>query len=281
MYNWAWVRTPLGQEASGGHSVRGHPHRSGFYFQEPHQVLPGKTQERSLWPRRRKGRESLWRGPEPSLEQKLLSKWDCPRAQSWRLSRPWGGIAPLQPFQPSSHWQGKDIHPSGEARVEFTAQGLATNREISSYDCRPLSSPRPMTIGQWCNNHDYRRQSCRIQGLCGETHREAQVQEAPDKGRRGTWSFWHLGPQQTSPGVLPTQMDMEPPINSLFIPVPITQYNTSCLQQGSKTLNISLSDGVYKEHRCNAQGPCNSVGKYRDLDHYCPCVPCEIIKYQC
>ena len=244
-----WVKKLLVAAVSGDfHTVLGFTSRS------PTRFSPGRPKKRSLWPWQRKGRESLWRGQEPSLEQKLLSRWDCARAQSWRLSQPGGGIAPLQPFQPSSHWEERDIHPSGEARLEFTAQGSATKREISSYDCRPLSSPRHMTIGQWCNNHDYRRQSCRIQGLCGETHREAQVQEAPDKDRRRTWNFWHLGPQQTSPGVLPTQMDMEPPINGLFIPVPITQYNTSCGERAPPLSKVMRQEAWHTQRRDQVSG---------------------------
>ena len=231
----------------------------GFTSRSPTRFSPGRPKKDPCGQGRGRGEQCLWRGPEPSLEQRLLSRWECAKAQSWRLSWPGGGVAPLQPFQPSSHWEGRDIHPSGEARVEFTAQGSTTKREISSYDCRPLSSPRPMITGRWCDNHDYRRQSCKIQWLCGEAHSDAQVQEAPDKGTRGTWSFWHPGRQQTSPRVHPTQMDMESPTNGLFIPVPITQCNTSCLQQGCKTVNIPLSDEVYKECRYNAQDPCNTV----------------------
>ena len=184
------MKTPLGQEASGGRSVRGHPHRSGFYLQEPHQVLPWENPRKILVAKAEEGDSSPCEGVQSLLLSKScslggivpeLSPEDCPGLEE---GSPHCNTSNLPLIE-----RGREMHPSGEARVEFTAQGSATKREISSYDCRPLSCPRPMTTGQCCNNHDYRRQSCRIQWLCREAHREAQGQEAPDKGTRGTWSF--------------------------------------------------------------------------------------------
>ena len=97
-----WVKRLLVAAVSGDtHTVLG------FTSRNPTRFSLGKPKKDPCGQGRGRGQQSLWRGPEPSLEQKLLSRWHCARAQSWRLSRPGGGIAPLQHFQPSSHWEGE------------------------------------------------------------------------------------------------------------------------------------------------------------------------------
>ena len=123
----------------------------------------------------------------------------------WSKSCSLGGIVPgLSPEDCPSPEEGlPHCNPSNLPLIERREISIPLGKHVWSSQPRaqPLKErfhhmivdhfppPRHMTIGQWCNNHDYRRQSCRIQGLCGETHREAQVQEAPDKDRRGTWNF--------------------------------------------------------------------------------------------
>ena len=141
------------------------------------------------------------------------------------------------------------------------AQGSATNREISSCDCRPLSSPRHTTTWHI------------ITMIMAEraTGPSGSVEEHTGKPSLGGARQRHEGNLEPStPGATEnlTQSPSYPeghgaPTNGLLIPVSVTQCNMSCFQQGCLTASVSLSDGVYKECRCNAQDTCSIVWKVR------------------
>ena len=248
-----------GPEASIGHSVRGRPHRSSFTSRSPTRFSPGRPKKDPCGQGRGRGQQSLWRCPESSLEQRLppggsvpeLSPEDCPSLEEG-----------LPHCNPVWHEGGEELIPLEKhvGRSWPRAQPLIERFHHVIVDHFPPLDIQPLGTGV-------------ITMIMAEraTGPSGSVEEHTGKPSLGGARQRHEGNLEPStPGATEnlTQSPSYPeghgaPTNGLLIPVSVTQCNMSCFQQGCLTASVSLSDGVYKECRCNAQDTCSIVWKVR------------------